>query len=639
MSVSRTSVAPVLVAADQKAVVRSLRNYLAGQVVGLSRDETLLDELLKCAFCFREKGPALGANGDIEAAYADTFGEIRAAFPDVFPDDDVLRLTGEHLHTVHHGLSQVDFDDPERDIVGDIYEAFVGSHYRGQEGQFFTPTNAVRALVEMTDPTPADRVIDPACGAGAFLLQTGLHAARRNSGHVPELVGIDKDGYLARLARIHLALQFRSPLPVMCADSLAWEAPELQSLWDQDRDGDFSLVLTNPPFGSKIVALAGELRHAYALAHKWKLNGGRYEQTDTFARNAPPQVLFLELCLRLLREGGRLGIVLPESVLSNVGHRYVVQWLLDHAAPEAVLGMPEALFKTSGKGGTHTKVCLLVVRKGGERDAPTFMAEAQWCGHDSRGRNIGRDELPEIVERYKAFVAGDLTEQDRLGFSVDRNRLDRLILAPKYHDPEPRRLTARLNGTHLLRPVQDLLDSGQLRLATGDEVGKLAYGTGDIPFVRTTDISSWEIKVDPKHLVSDDVYQAVAKKQDVQEGDLLLVRDGTYLIGTPAYITKHDTRIVFQSHLYKLRLEPDEHLDPFLLLAILSSKPVQAQIKSLAFTQDIINSLGDRIREVVLPIPRSAVRRADISETVRTVIADRVEARELARQATQLVAT
>jgi type I restriction enzyme M protein len=116
-----------------------------------------------------------------------------------------------------------------------------------------------------------------------------------------------------------------------------------------------------------------------------------------------------------------------------------------------------------------------------------------------------------------------------------------------------------------------------------------------------------------------------------------MVRDGTYLIGTAAYVTEHDTRIVYQSHLYKLRLTPDEDINPFLLLAMLSSRPVRAQIRSLAFTQDIIDSLGDRIREVILPIPRSAARRLEITDTVGRVISDRVEARELARQATLLV--
>jgi type I restriction enzyme M protein len=628
--------------ADPKAVVRSLRNYLAGQAVGLSRDESLLDELLKSAFCFRYLGLSLGSeNSDLDRMYQTAFEGISREMPDLFEDREGLRLSGEQLRTVHDGLMQIDFEDPRRDIVGDIYEAFVGSRYRGQEGQFFTPSNAVRALVEITDPVSDDRIVDPACGAGAFLLQAGRHAALKNDGVVPALFGIDKDGYLARLARIHLALQFGRSFPIECADSLAWTSSSLRDWWDPTEEGPFSLILTNPPFGSKIVALTGDLREDFQLARKWRKdrNTDRYTATDSFARNAPPQVLFLERCLSLLESGGRMGIVLPESVLSNVGHRHVMQFLLSHLTPEAVLGMPEALFKTSGKGGTHTKVCLLVLRKGVVRKPHrVFMAEAKWCGHDSRGREIERDELPEIVQRFKAFREGELHKQDRLGFAVEHDQLSGLILAPKYHDPEPRKQVGRLSGSHYMRPVEELITSGQLAISTGHEVGKLAYGEGDIPFVRTTDLSGWEIKVDPKHLVSRSTYEKFAAKQDVREGDILMVRDGTYLIGTVAYITGHDTRIVYQSHLYKLRLTADSDLNPFLLLAILSSKPVRAQIKSLSFTQDIIDSLGDRIRELVLPVPRSASVRNEISGTVERVIADRVEARELARRATLLVA-
>jgi type I restriction enzyme M protein len=629
------------VSVNQKALIRSLRDYLAGQAVGLTRDDALLDELLKCAFCVRRGLTGVETNPDLHSAYASEFGSIRELFPDVFEPGDRIRLSGESLAHVHETLRQLDFQDSNRDIVGDIYEAFVGTHYRGQEGQFFTPSNAVQALVAITDPGSEDVVIDPACGAGGFLLQAGLHAAAKGTG-IPTLCGVDKDAYLTRLSRIHLALQFDQQFPIACADSLLWSDEPLTSWWEPAGDGVFSLVLTNPPFGSRIVALAGDRRNEFELAHKWKLRRGskRYERVDELARNAPPQVLFLELCLNLLTEGGRLGIVLPESILSNTSHRHVVQFLLDHASVEAVIGMPEALFKTSGKGGTHTKVCLLVVRKDGVvAHSQTFMAEAKWCGHDSRGRTIDRDELPEIVDRYKSFLAGELTEQDRRGFAVNIDQLERCILAPKYHDPEPRRLTGSLGATHSMISIGDLIASGQLGISTGHEVGKLAYGTGEIPFVRTTDLSNWEIKVDPKHCVSRDIYERYADKQDVQEGDIFVVRDGTYLIGTPAYVTEHDTEIVYQSHLYKLRLTADEMLDPFLLLAILSSRPVRAQVKSLAFTQDIIDSLGDRIREVTLPVPKSADLRNEISGTVRRVIADRVEARELARQATLRVAS
>ena len=617
---------------DQKALIRDVRNYLAGQVVGITRDESLLDELLKIAFCHRALQDLSGLGAEETAReYRNVFARIKEEHSVLFAAGDELLLGPNHIAHLHELLSEIDFEDPDRDIVGDIYEAFIGPIYRGQEGQFFTPANAIRALVEMVEPMPDDIVIDPACGAGGFLLGAAL-AARRAAGEVPALHGIDKDAYLARLAGMHLALQFGENFPIVCTDSLVWDHETVAAV-GLPTPGSFSVVLTNPPFGSKIVALAGDSRSSYDLAYKWVRRGTAFEKTEEFVKNAPPQLLFLERCLRLLRPGGRLGIVLPESTLSNVSHRHMVQFLFAHATPEAVIGMPEALFKTSGKGGTHTKVCLLVARKKAPRaDDEIFMAEVKWCGHDSRGRTIGRDEIPEMLTRFRNFREGS-RETSRLGFVVPVNEVRDLVLAPRFYDPEPRAKIQALRKTHNALRIGDLVDDGVVQITTGHEVGKLAYGAGTIPFVRTSDISNWEIKVDPKHLLSEDVFDQFASKQDVCEGDLLMVRDGTYLIGTCAYITEHDTRIVYQSHLYKIRVQPNDEIDRFLLLAALSSAPVKAQVKSLSFTQDIIDSLGDRVRDIVVALPKKRERRQEISAIVQRVISDRVEARELARRA------
>ncbi|MCZ7673090.1 MAG: hypothetical protein M5U34_41205 [Chloroflexi bacterium] len=107
-----------------------------------------------------------------------------------------------------------------------------------------------------------------------------------------------------------------------------------------------------------------------------------------------------------------------------------------------------------------------------------------------------------------------------------------------------------------------------------------------------------KLKIDPKQGISFEIYEKFAAKQDVRAGDILMVKDGTYLIGTCGFITEYDTQIVYQSHLYKLRLTNQARLSPYLLLAILSSEPVQKQIKAKRFTQDIIDSLGQRIHEV-----------------------------------------
>ena len=147
------------------------------------------------------------------------------------------------------------------------------------------------------------------------------------------------------------------------------------------------------------------------------------------------------------------------------------------------------------------------------------------------------------------------------------------------------------------------------------------------------------MKADPKHEVSRDIYEELRNKQDVQSGDILMVKDGTYLIGTCAIISEADREILYQSHLYKIRVNPNPYgLDPYLLLAILSSTVVQKQIRSKQFTQDIIDSLGERINELILPVSKSKEARDRISSLVRQAVTKRIEARELAREARNCVA-
>ena len=165
----------------------------------------------------------------------------------------------------------------------------------------------------------------------------------------------------------------------------------------------------------------------------------------------------------------------------------------------------------------------------------------------------------------------------------------------------------------------------------------MAYGTGEIPFIRTSDISNWEIKVDPKHLVSDEIYKQFSYKQDVKEGDILFVKDGTYLIGTCGYISKFDTKILYQSHLYKIRSLDWKFLSPFLLLPLLSSEIVKRQIQTKRFSQDIIDSIGNRIKELILPIPKQKEIVVETERKVKKAIDNRINSRELAKEATRNV--
>ncbi len=121
-----------------------------------------------------------------------------------------------------------------------------------------------------------------------------------------------------------------------------------------------------------------------------------------------------------------------------------------------------------------------------------------------------------------------------------------------------------------------------------------------IPFVRTSDITNWEIKTIPKQGVSEEIYQLYAEKEDVQSGDILLVRDGTYLIGTNCIVTQLDIPMIFQSHILKFRVVDKEKIDPYLLFLALNSSLVQRQIRTKQFTRDVIDTLGQRFKEVII---------------------------------------
>ena len=167
---------------------------------------------------------------------------------------------------------------------------------------------------------------------------------------------------------------------------------------------------------------------------------------------------------------------------------------------------------------------------------------------------------------------------------------------------------------------------------TGDEVSKESYGTGTIPFIRTSDIANWEIKLDPKQGLSKEIYERYKTRQDVKANDILMVRDGTYLVGTCAIITDDDKEIVFQSHIYKIRVEKPEELDPLLLLALLSCPLVKSQIFAKRFTQDIIDTLGERIHELLLPIPKSEEEKKRIAGEVSKIIDYKKQAKDMIRK-------
>src|SRR5947209_17919499 len=148
-----------------------------------------------------------------------------------------------------------------------------------------------------------------------------------------------------------------------------------------------------------------------------------------------------------------------------------------------------------------------------------------------------------------------------------RASLSERILIPKYYAPEIAERLRQLEATHDLVTFAKLNatkatdkhgevryrnnSEGEVQLDdegnpvplpavewwVGHEPGKLEYGLGKIPFIRTSDITNWELKYDPKQNLSEEAYLRYKKSQDVRARDIFLVRDGTYLVGTSCILT------------------------------------------------------------------------------------------------------
>lgn len=644
----------------------------------LPRAERLGGEMTRLLFCkiydeiynhsdLKFRASAEEPDEKVAERIKEIFEEVKKEYQDVFEEDEKLLLDAQSIAYVASQLQNYSLLKADKDAVGDAFEVFIGPGLRGEKGQFFTPRNVVRLCVEMLDPKPDEKVIDPACGSGGFLIVALEHVWKKideKYKHLPKerigskktevasknFYGIDKEFDLAKVSKAYMAIVGDGKGGIFCADTLVNPDEWIPIQREKIGLGFFDVLLTNPPFGSKIPITSRSLLEQYELGFKWKRDKktGNWERTHKVLDKQVPQILFIERCLNLLKPGGRMAIVLPEGVYGNPTDGYIFEYIFKNAKILAIVSCPHETFQPS----THTKTSILFLEKvaNNKKDYNFFMAIAEKAGHDKNGKTIYKmddrgnyildkdgnpivdDDLPTIAERFKEFVnnGNRLRNYSHLGFSFRFSDVKSYILIPEYYNPDIEKEFKSLEatGNYELISTQSLLDQKIISIKRGHEVGSRLYGLGDIPFVRTTDIVNWEIKIDPVKCVPEEVYDKYKKKQDVKPNDILFVNDGTFLIGRSAMVTDLDTKIIIQSHIRKIRILDPQKLDPYLLFYLLNTRIVKKQVDAKTFIQATISTLGNRLNEIILPIPRDETIREKLSNQTREIILSKMELRK-----------
>ncbi|WP_172450798.1 N-6 DNA methylase [Candidatus Chloroploca asiatica] len=553
---------------------------------------------------------------------------LHEAFPHLVDNEDRFSLEDAVLRYALQEIISLPLTGAPAHVLGEAFQSLIGPRLRGDKGQFFTPKSLVRSIINVLQPTEGAKIVDPACGTGGFLVevQAFLENSRGSRKKRLTLIGIDKDRDLARLAEAILEIVAPNHATVLNQNSL--DLKSLALLPEETNPFNADYVITNPPFGANIKITDSAILKNFALGYRWNQNkGGIWEQNPNIREAQDPQILFIELCIKLLKPSGMMGIVLPEGVFGNSTYGYVWDFIRSQGEIFALIDCPRTTFQP----GTDTKTNVLFFRKANSTGQTTktnmvWTAVAIHCGHDRRGRNTMASGDP-YPDDFKTIGETFVTREMANGLWQQVNIKDPYYLVPRYYDKSPLSDISRDDPRFEIELVslREMAKSGHLKIRKGHEVGSEAYGTGDIPFVRTSDISNYEVSIDPTRSVSEEVYEEYAPLQQLAPGDILIVSDGRYRIGRTAILHSHNYKCVVQSHVKIITVTDKSPINSIELLYLLSLPMVQHQIRNLVFIQSTLGALGSRIGDICIPKPKRNTQWHDTIEEFRQLIEQRAK--------------
>jgi type I restriction enzyme M protein len=334
-------------------------------------------------------------------------GEGSSTYSHHMKDATFMMPTPRVLANVVDQLDDIDMAD--RDTKGDLYEYMLGKiASAGQNGQFRTPRHIIQLMVDMTAPTPKDKICDPACGTAGFLIAASEYltthhsdaiykdAASRRRFNEDTFHGYDFDSTMLRIGSMNMLLHGVENPDIRYKDSLA------QS--DEDDSEKYSLILANPPF-------AGSLD--YESTAKDLLQIVKTKKTE---------LLFMALFLRLLQTGGRAAIIVPDGVLfgSSNAHKQLRKALVEEQKLDAIVSMPSGVFKPYA--GVSTAILFFTKTNSGGTDHVWFydMQADGYSLDDKRSPQPDKSDLPDILKRWQNRAA-----------ETKRARTDQSFLVPK----------------------------------------------------------------------------------------------------------------------------------------------------------------------------------------------------------------
>jgi type I restriction enzyme M protein len=333
------------------------------------------------------------------------------------------------------GRNQVDGTD----ILGDFFESITRDGFKQTKGQFFTPINVVRfilyameldnlAINRLNQKQDLPYIIDPSCGSGTFLIeamkavtkelkhkridevasssevqrwfQVYFPPVHENNWARTYLYGADSNFDLGTAAKVNMILHGDGSANLFVQDGLLpftfyakssggtnvliLQEPE-EVYGNKHTNGQFDIVLSNPPFSVDLDTVTKQ----------------KVERTFIFHKKKNSENLFIERYYQLLKENGRMGIVLPESVFDTTENKYIRLFLYKYFKVKAVISLPQVTFEPF----TSTKTSLLFAQKKTESEV------VEWNIHWNKYQGVWSKLNTRIANYISVYVKGEKKEK------------------------------------------------------------------------------------------------------------------------------------------------------------------------------------------------------------------------------------
>ncbi|MGI6766701.1 MAG: type I restriction-modification system subunit M [Lentihominibacter sp.] len=304
-------------------------------------------------------------------------------------------------------IFQMMADSQSADIRGDMYEYLLSKiSQSGRNGQFRTPRNVIKMMVELMQPKADEVICDPACGTSGFLIAAGEYLKEN---HKEEIFfnKVNKDHYMNYMFHGYDTDRTMLRIGAMNMMTHGVDNPYIEyrdSLSDQNPDKNkYSLILANPPF-------KGSLDYDIVSTDLLKL-----------CKTKKTELLFLALFLRMMKTGGRCACIVPDGVLfgSSTAHKAIRKEIVEGNRLEAVISMPSGVFKPYA--GVSTAILIFTKTGAGGTDNVWFYdMQNDGFSLDDKRSAISENDIPDIIERFH-----------NLDGEKDRKRTEKSFLVPK----------------------------------------------------------------------------------------------------------------------------------------------------------------------------------------------------------------